>query len=82
MDAKIAEAMKKDNLPNLNLNSNDMRSTKAAFVKAYVALLSQDENNVQTKKEKYDAGVQAWMSSEIRACLNSGKAKSFALVSS
>ena len=68
--------------------TNDLRSTKAAFIKGYVAKLNKEEDEganskvgpqkVLTKTEKYAAGLQAWMSSKLRSVLSSGKAKAFA----
>ena len=75
-----------DNLPDLVLpKTNDMRTTKAAFIKEYIRVLTEKENSsvsegsgagpakMLTGAEKYKKGIEAWMHSTIRATLCSGK---------
>ena len=84
---EIKEALVMDNMENLIPSTNDLRSTKAAFVKCYVELLNKKENessalgstevHLQTNSEKYKAGVHAWMSSSLRSVLMSSKTRGF-----
>ena len=63
--------------------TNDLRTTKALFVKAYIAKLTQQEeedqnsgnNSMQllTNAQKHKLGVQTWMNSSLRAVLMGGK---------
>ena len=64
--------------------SNDMRVTKGLFVKRYVEKLTAQENEdyenggrsaqLLTNAQKYQAGVKAWMNSNLRGALASSKA--------
>ena len=89
----LRRAVMMDNLPNLVLpKTNDMRSTKAAFIKEYVKVLTEKENKsvsegdgagsakMLTGAEKYKEGVEAWMHSTIRATLCSGKDTGFSAI--
>ena len=71
--------------------SNDMRVTKGRFVKCYVENLTAKENEdyqnggkpvpLLTNAEKYQAGLKAWMNSNLRGALASSKAgRGFAAV--
>ena len=62
--------------------TNDLRTTKALFVKAYIAKLTQQEedqksgnNSMQllTNAQKHKLGVQTWMNSSLRAVRRGGK---------
>lgn len=72
--------------------TNDLRSAKAAFVNAYMEMLTKKENELVTSSGsaegpmltnsvKYKKAVAAWMDSSLRCALHSGKAKGFAGVS-
>ena len=71
-------------------STNDLRSAKAAFVKAYMDKLTRKESeliaacdpetSVETNSTKYKEGVAAWMESNLRSVLTAGKAKGFANV--
>ena len=82
-----------DNLPDLVLpKTNDMRTTKAAFINEYIRVLTEKENStvsegsgagpakMLTGAEKYKKGVEAWMRSTIRATLCSGKDTGFSAI--
>ena len=72
--------------------TNDLRSAKAAFVNAYMEMLTKKENELVTSSGsaegpmltnsvKYKKAVAAWMDSSLRCALHSGKAQGFAGVS-
>lgn len=87
---EISDALVLDKMEGFMPVTNDLRKTKAAFVNAYVDLCNQQENQqasdggsnhvMLTKGEKYKKGLEKWMSSALRATLNNGKNKDFALV--
>ena len=61
--------------------TNDLRSTKAAFIKAYSAKVTAEQEGgdgeMWTNSKKYSMGVEAWMNSSLRSVLNSSKNKGF-----
>ena len=88
---EISEALVLDNMEHLLPDTNDLRSTKGAFIKAYVDMLTQKENEgissgssrdtvMMTKGEKHKKGSEMWMSSALRGVLMSGKDKGFAAI--
>jgi len=86
---EIRDALTPDGMASLTLSSNDLRTTKAAWVKKYIAILTEKENaevaagqanQLLTNAEKYKKAVEAWMSSYLRSVLNSGKDKGFASI--
>jgi hypothetical protein len=86
---EIRDALTQDGMASLTLSSNDLRTTKAAWVKKYIAILTEKENaevaagqanQLLTNAEKYKKAVEAWMSSYLRSVLNSGKDKGFASI--
>ena len=69
-------------MENMVPDTNDLRKTKGCFVQAFVASLEGEETlklqednttTLLTKSEKYAAGVQAWMNSNLRGALMSAK---------
>ena len=88
---EISEALVLDNMEHLVPDTNDLRITKGAFIKAYVDMLTQKENEgisngssgdtvMMTKGEKHKKGTEMWMSSALRGVLMSGKDKGFAAI--
>ena len=86
---EIRDALTQDGMASLTLSSNDLRTTKAAWVKKYIAILTEKEhaevaagqaNQLLTNAEKYKKAVEAWMSSYLRSVLISGKDKGFASI--
>eukprot|EP00435_Cladocopium_sp_Y103_P068767 s95_g32.t1 len=86
---EIKDALTQDGMANLTLTSNDLRTTKAAWVNKYIAILTDKENaavaagqagELLTNSEKYKKAVAAWMTSYLRGVLNSGKDKGFASI--
>lgn len=86
---EIHDALTQDGMANLTLTSNDLRTTKAAWVKKYISILTERESaevaagqakQLSTSAEKYKEAVAAWMTSYLRGVLNSGKDKGFASI--
>ena len=92
MPENIVKALQLDGMPSLNLlDTNDLRTTKAAFVKYYVEKLTAEENEMiknesnpapvlKTKGEKWTEGLEVWMNSALRGALMSGKGQGFAAI--
>ena len=82
-------ALTLDNMEHIQPQTNDLRTTKATFVNAFVAALTEKETKLiaedpsvamLTKAEKYKKGVHAWMNSALRGALMSGKNQGYASV--
>ena len=81
---EIRDALTQDGMASLTLSSNDLRTTKAAWVKKYIAILTEKENaevaagqanQLLTNAEKYKKAVEAWMSSYLRSVWTVAKTK-------
>ena len=65
------------------LVSNDLRVTKGAWIKSFVAKLTEQEGqdstatSLLTSAEKYKLGVTKWMNSYVRSVLMSGKLQGY-----
>ena len=77
----LKTALKKDKMP-MTLPTNDLRKTKAAFVKEIVEAMNQatDGSEMLSSGDKYKKALKIWMGSATRSVLSAGKSKSFALV--
>ena len=85
----VVLALTLDKMEHITPQTNDLRTTKATFVNAFVEklteketkLLAEDPNaGMLTKSEKYKKGVTAWMNSALRGALMSGKNQGYASV--
>ena len=83
---EIRDAIRLDNIDLIGPlpNTNDLRSTKGAWVKSFVANMTKKETdaikkgenpNVLTNSQKYKLAVEGWMNSYLRSVLMSGKSK-------